>query len=91
MKQITVSRCGKCPYFGECGISIDDNYCFKLSREVKKNEIDKSCPLSDMPSREGAITKITVGLMCTGMEPNKANRIAVESANLLYGEEKEGE
>jgi hypothetical protein len=47
------------------------------------NAIHKDCPLQDALSRDEAITKITVGLMCTGMSPVKAKGIAVEIANLL--------
>ena len=55
MKQITVKKCGKCPF---CGYKTGYFYCKKISEsfqnEVKFDTIHPDCPLSSRPTREEA-------------------------------------
>jgi hypothetical protein len=84
MKHIIVTKCGECPFYG---YKHDNFFCMKIAEahqnEVKKNTIHKDCPLREMPSREEAVTTITVSLMCTGRNPNDSNDIANELVDLL--------
>lgn len=86
MRQITVKSCGTCPYY--CSYYYDLKQfqtCIKNGNagKISASEIHKDCPLQDVLSKDEAIAKITVGLMCTGMGPNRAKGIAAEIANIL--------
>ena len=51
MKRITVRSCGECKLYGECRVVYDTRIA-PMYEQLK--QIHKDCPLSEMPTREGA-------------------------------------
>jgi len=73
MKQILIKLCSDCPNY-----DTEAGWCRNIigNPSVEKGEIHRDCPLGDYLTKDEAVTRVTVGLICTGRNQDDARGIA---------------